>query len=301
MSYEPIMKRTLHYIETNLSEDLSLGVIASFAGFSKYHFHRIFHQSIGMKVMEYVRKRRIANAASLLIHSDEKIIDIAFYYHFESQESFTRSFKKVYQLPPGQYRKVMGNLLFQKEETNLSTKSHVKGWFLSGSHPFNYTMGIDRKVFHTGAGSGYVKSISTESPNEFATMMQEINAEKYIGKRMKLSGFLKAENVSGFCGFWMRVDNAFQEVLQFDNMGNRPVTGSTEWSHQLIVLDVLAGSAVISFGVLLNGTGQVWIDELKFEEVDRSVPTTNINTSTDLNDEPLNLSFEDELNISRYL
>ncbi|MGM9924920.1 MAG: helix-turn-helix transcriptional regulator [Bacillus sp. (in: firmicutes)] len=294
MSYGPIIKQAIQYIEVNLSEELSLEIIAFQAGFSKYHFHRVFQQEIGMTVMEYVRNRRIAGAASMLLNSEEKILDIAFYYRFESQESFTRAFKKVYQLPPGQYRKIMSVILFQKEEMKMSRDSKVKGWFLSGSHPFHYEMGVDHKVFHAGTASGYVKSVAAGSPNEFATMMQEVDAKNYIGKRMKLSGFLKAEDVSGFCGMWMRVDNVFQEVLQFDNMSDRPITGSTEWSHAFIVLDIPQGSAVVSFGVLLNGTGQVWMDEVRFEEVDKDLtPTTNINYKQEVNEAPINLSFEE--------
>jgi len=50
----------------------------------------------------------------------------------------------------------------------------------------------------------------------------------------------------------------------------------------------------ISFGVLLSGNGHVWIDELKFEEVDKSTPTTHIDfAGDDLLDEPANLSFEE--------
>ena len=62
--------------------------IANFDGFSKYHYHRIFQKEVGVTVSEYIRYRRIANAANLLLYTDEKIIDIALYYRFETQESF---------------------------------------------------------------------------------------------------------------------------------------------------------------------------------------------------------------------
>ena len=91
----------------------------------------------------------------------------------------------------------------------------------------------------------------------------------------------------------MRVDNALQDVLQFDNMGNRPIVNDTEWNHYYIVLDVPENSAIISFGVLLSGRGQVWIDELEFEEVSIDTPTTNIDSGCDLLDGPENLSFEE--------
>ncbi|MGG3804995.1 helix-turn-helix transcriptional regulator [Metabacillus fastidiosus] len=293
MSYSPIIQKTIEYIEANLHESLSLESIAQFAGFSKYHYHRVFQKEAGVTVSEYIRYRRIANAANMLLYTDEKIIDIAFYYRFETQESFTRSFKKYYKLPPGQYRRIMGKLTLQREEMTMNNEEVLKGWHLSGSHPFNYKMGIDREIFHKGKGSGFLKAVKVETHGEFATMMQEFKAEKYLGKRLKLSGFLKSKAVDGFCGFWMRVDNTLGDVLQFDNMGNRPITGDTEWNHYSIVLDIPENSAVICFGVLLSGNGQVWIDELKFEEVDDSIPTTNLDFRGILLDEPINLSFEE--------
>ncbi|USK70499.1 helix-turn-helix transcriptional regulator [Peribacillus asahii] len=296
MSYLPIIQKTIEKIEMSLHEELSLENIASFAGFSKYHFHRIFQKEVGVTVSEYVRYRRITNAAALLMYTDEKILDIAFTYRFESQEAFTRAFKKVYQLPPGQYRRIMSKITLQREERNMSQEQKIKGWLLSGSHPFHYEIGIDYGVVHKGKGSGYLKSVTVESPNEFGTLMQEFKADQYKNKRLKLSGFIKTKGLSGFCGLWMRVDSAMQDVLQFDNMSDRPITTDTEWNHYSIVLDVPDNGAVISFGILLNGHGQVWIDELKFEEVDKSVPTTNQSASHDLLDEPTNLSFEESLN-----
>ena len=101
MSYSPIIQKSIEYIEMNLHEELSLECVAQFAGFSKYHYHRIFQKEVGVTATEYIRYRRIANSANMLLYTDEKIIDIALYYRFETQESFTRSFKKFYHLPPG--------------------------------------------------------------------------------------------------------------------------------------------------------------------------------------------------------
>ncbi|WP_313804322.1 AraC family transcriptional regulator [Cytobacillus sp.] len=293
MSYSPIIQKSIEYIEKNLHEELSLENVAQFAGFSKYHYHRIFLKEVGVTASEYIRYRRIAKSANMLLYTDEKIIDIALYYRFETQESFTRSFKKFYHLPPRHYRKLMSKLTLQKEEIRLKNEQLLKGWKLSGSHPFNYQMGIDRETFHKGRASGFLKSVTVHSQGEFATMMQEFKAEKYLGKRLKLSGFIKSRDVDGFCGFWMRVDDSLGDVLQFDNMGDRPIVGSNEWNYYHIVLDVPENSAVIAFGVLLSGNGQVWIDELKFEEVDQQTPTTNIDFSAELLDEPVNLSFEE--------
>jgi len=277
-----------------LHEKLSVDDICDVVNFSKYHFHRIFQSSVGVSVAAYIRMRRLANAASNLLQTDERIIDIAMYYQFESQEVFTRAFKRTYHLPPGRYRKLFSNLVIKKE--GILMQRDIKGWFLSGSHPFNYEMGIDRVTVHQGSISGYIKS-KTERviSEEFATMMQQFKADRYRGKRIKLTCFIKTKDVQQYAGMWMRVDNASEDILQFDNMSNRPIVGTNNWNHYFVVLDVPEHSAAISFGVLLCGSGHVWTDQFYFEIVDISVKTTNLEPHSNLLDEPINLSFEDDI------
>ncbi|MGE7943893.1 helix-turn-helix domain-containing protein [Lysinibacillus xylanilyticus] len=291
MKYEWVIQKTIDWIESHLHEQISANDIDEVTGFSKYHFHRIFQTSVGMSVSEYIRMRRLANAASTLLNTDERIIDIAFYYQFESQETFTRAFKKLYSLPPGQYRKVMGTMRKNKEESIMEEK--IKGWFISGSHPYNYEIGIDQKNVHQGKASGYLTSKTVHAPDEFATMMQQFKADEFRGKRVKLSAFIKTNNVKQFSGLWMRVDSASEDILQFDNMSNRPIIGTNSWNQYSIVLDVPENSAIVSFGILLTGKGEVWLDGLNFEIVDNDTPTTHIIFENDLLEGPTNLSFEE--------
>lgn len=293
MRYSPILQQVLTYIEQNLHDSLDSERVARKFGYSKYHFARIFKQEVGVNLAEYVRLRRISLAASMLLHTDERVLDIAYYFQFQSQEAFTRAFKELYHMPPGQYRKVMANIVCQKEEGNVEKREEVKGWFLTGSHPYNYEMGIDSKIFHSGKASGYLKSVSVQDQTEFATMMQECKADLFKGKRVKLTGFIKSANVNAHCAMWMRVDNALQDTLQFDNMHDRPIKGNTEWNRYSIVLDVPESSAMVAYGFLLIGTGTVWADNFQFEVVDEKVPTTNMSIKGQLLDEPMNLSFEE--------
>lgn len=291
MQYESIINKTINYIEKHLEHPLTVEEIAEQAGFSKFHFHRIFLEEVGMSITEYIRMRRMANAAVALLFTNNRILDIALNYHFESQEAFTRAFKKYYHLPPGKYRKLMSSMLESKEESHM--EKQIKGWFLSGSDPFNYEMGIDHEVVHQGKASGYLKSKTVLDATNFATMMQQFKADKFIGKRMRLSGYIKTKDVETFAGMWMRVDSHSDDVLQFDNMSNRPIKGTTNWNRYSIVLDVPSGSAVISFGIILSGRGQVWVDQINFDEVGKDVETTNLEVQGELLDEPVNLSFEE--------
>lgn len=188
----------MDYIEVRLDEVLTIGEIAKQAGYSKYHFHRIFKNNIGISISDYIRQRRLARASSALLYTNLRILDIALQNQFESQEAFTRAFKKYYRFPPGQYRKLMSDILKNKEDFNM--KQPIKGWFLSGSDPFDYEMGIDRKVVHEGKASGYLKSKTVLDDTSFATMMQQFKADNFINKRIKLSGVFKNERCRRF--FW---------------------------------------------------------------------------------------------------
>lgn len=248
--------------------------IANAAGFSKFYFHRTFQREIGIPIYDYVRKRRLASAASLLLSTDTPILDIALTFRFESQEAFTRAFKSVYQLPPGRYRAAIKNLIIGG--THMDRNETIKEWIITGTAPEKYQVGMDYKMYHTGTKSATLKSIADEfEAGEFATIMQQFNATNFIGKRVRFSGFVKTQEVEGWCGLWMRIDNALSTILKFDNMQSRSITGTTEWNHYFCVLDVPENGAIINIGILLSGKGQVWLDNAAFQEVDYSIPTTD--------------------------
>lgn len=100
-------------------------------------------------------------------------------------------------------------------------------------------------------------------------------------------------NETGWSGLWMRIDDAFSRTLVLDNMQNRPIQGTTGWNHYSCVLDVPKDAAVISIGILLSGQGKIWFDNAVFQEVDSSVPTTELDLTKELPDAPSNLSFEE--------
>lgn len=290
--YSEVIQNVICFLEECLLDEKQLDDYASQIGYSKFHLSRLFKQETGMTISEYIRKRRLAIAAMYLLYSDESIIQIAFELLYQSQEAFTRSFKELYKMPPGKYRKIMRTLQGM-EENKMSDLTKIKGWILSGSHPASYEMKTDGKVFHTGTKSGLLTSKTEVPDGQFGTMMQSFSADKWIGKRIKLSCFLKTKDAVK-CGVWCRVDNASSDVIQFDNMDNRPIYGTTDWNFYSIVLDVPKESASIHFGILLSGTGEVWADGFKFEEVDLSVTSTNMLAKDTLPLEPFNLGFDED-------
>ena len=95
----------LEWIEMRLDQPLTLDRIAAEAGFSPFHFSRLFTARLGRSVMAYVRGRRLVQGAKRLCsESDLKLVDLAFDCGFESQEAFTRAFKRVFGVSPGRFR-----------------------------------------------------------------------------------------------------------------------------------------------------------------------------------------------------
>lgn len=292
MTHIQEIRAALDYIELNLHEELTLDEISRAVGFSKFYFHRIFQREVGIRLYDYVRRRRLARAASVLLNTNIPILDIAIAYRFESQEAFTRAFKSVYQLPPGKYRSAIKDLIIGG--VNMNKQNKIKDWIITGTAPEKYQMNIDNKIYHMDSKSATICSISDEfSTEEFGTIMQQISAKNFVGKRMRFSGFVKSKEVEGWCGLWMRIDGNLGVTLKLDNMQSRAITGTTEWNYYSCVLDIPENAAVINIGVLLTGKGQIWFDNADLQEVDYNTPTTEFVPEEVFHDHILNPSFEE--------
>ncbi len=93
------------YIEANLDRRLTLEELADVAGFSKYHFHRIFTGMVHETLFQYINRIRIERAASFLRHSPKlNITDIAHLFGFSDSATFARSFKQYYGVSASEYR-----------------------------------------------------------------------------------------------------------------------------------------------------------------------------------------------------
>ena len=167
-----------------------------------------------------------------------------------------------------------------------------KGWFPAGSRPKDYEMTVDRTVVHSGNASASLKS-AVSAPGGFGTLMQTFKADAYCGKRVRMSGYARAQDVKDSAGLWMRVDGPSSKLLAFDNMQDRPLKGTSDWKKCEIVLDVPESAQDIAFGLLLTGAGQVWMDDLSFEVVGKDVPTTGPKMGAGAPPAPANLGFEE--------
>jgi len=305
LEHEKWIKEAIAYIELHITEDVDAADIAEHCTVSRFHFNRVFQRHVGVSVGTLLRERRLARAAVELLSTDKRILDIALEYQFSGQDSFTRAFKQRYGMTPHVYRQ--GFRCFytpegdhRMDENNQSEntgygmmQSAPQGWIITGVYPHQYSVTLDRVHVYRGRTSGTIQGRVDADPRGFGTLMQMFKAENYVGQRLRLSAFLKTDDVQGWAGMWMRIDGKDEVPINFDNMDNRPISGTTEWRPYEVVLDIAPYAEAIAFGVLLSGPGQVWVDGFRLDIVDESVPTTGGRAVNDtMPKEPVNLDFE---------
>lgn len=116
MNYFLQIQVAIDFIESNLTKDINLSDVAQTTNFSMYHFHRIFQAIVGESITDYIRKRRLTEAAKTLVQTDQRILDVSIEYQYQSQEAFSRAFKKMYGLTPGKYRKHRCPLIYLEKQ-----------------------------------------------------------------------------------------------------------------------------------------------------------------------------------------
>ncbi len=110
--------RVVYYIEENYSHDLTLEHLAKISGFSKYHFHRIFHTIVGENISVFIRRVRLSNSTSKL-SARASVTEVAMQSGYETPASFAKAFKQNFGLSPKMFSK---QKLMRKGEIMLEPK-----------------------------------------------------------------------------------------------------------------------------------------------------------------------------------
>jgi len=153
-------------------------------------------------------------------------------------------------------------------------KAGQTDWFISGSNRKDFKLAEDPATPHGGKASTSL-SCELKDVTGFGTLMQTQSATTFLGKRVRMSAWVKAEAVDKWAGLWLRVDGEKDACLGFDNMGKAPIKGTLDWKRYTVVLDVAPEAQKLAFGLLLDGPGHVWLSDLTIEVVDAGVAITN--------------------------
>ena len=122
-----IIQKSIDYIEDNLKTDITAKELSEMAGFSMFHYYRLFQSAVGLPVMQYITRRRLLNALYDL-HCGEKMIEVALDYGFETQAGFYKAFIREFGYTPTEFlnmskkRKPYRINLFKEEHIMVSHK-----------------------------------------------------------------------------------------------------------------------------------------------------------------------------------
>ena len=163
-------------------------------------------------------------------------------------------------------------------------------WFITGDRSADYDVGLlPVDITHDGNRVVQLRLCSAVSePTGFGALMQSIAATRYRGRRVRFSAAVRAQEVTDWAGLWLRIDGP-HGVLAMDNMQDRPLRHSTDWTRAHIVLDVPPEATELHFGALLSGAGAIDLTQPRFEETGQTDPVTV--TARSLPDEPQALDF----------
>lgn len=137
MEWMKIIGDSIRYIESHLTEELTVEEVADAVHVSPFYFQKGFAMLCGFSVAEYIRNRRLALAGRDLATTEEKVIDIALKYGYDSPDSFAKAFTRFHGITPMAARK---NGFLLKSFAPLKLKFSLEGGYL-----------MDYKILHKDA------------------------------------------------------------------------------------------------------------------------------------------------------
>lgn len=203
-----LLNEMIDYIELNLDKNIEYKKLAKIVGINEFILQRIFVFLTDISLSEYIRKRRLSKAYEELKISNNKIIDIALKYNYESAVSFSRAFKKEFQITPSYLRK----------NKNLNFKQYPKLVFENNKFKnvyFEYKIETIKDIVL------YCKSVKSSNASEFNYKIRKLYDEIKKDKIYKLFneygqyGFViqKSEDYKYYVGCKIQMDELEKVII----------------------------------------------------------------------------------------
>ena len=127
MGWMEAIAAAIQYVEDHITDELTVDMVADHVNISSFYFQKGFAMLCGFTISEYIRNRRLALAGNDLATGDERIIDIAMKYGYDSPDSFARAFSRFHGVPPTAARK---DRVMLKSFAPLKIKLTLEGGYL---------------------------------------------------------------------------------------------------------------------------------------------------------------------------
>ncbi len=199
MSWVDGLQRSIDFLEDHLYSDFKVEEAAREANVSGFQFQRIFMVLTDMSVMEYVRRRRLTLAAEELVLTNQKVIDIAFKYGYETPEAFAKAFKRQHGMSPSKAR--------SSRKGFTSYNRLVISVQLKGAYPMKVRI-EEKPAFRVMGVSKSLSFKDGENTKEIPKMWEEINQNGTSHELMSMN----TGDVKGLLGVCLTMDSATSQM-----------------------------------------------------------------------------------------
>jgi len=130
-----------------------------------------------------------------------------------------------------------------------------------------HEMGVDKSTYLKQPGSIFIKSLQSDTDKN-AGIYQMIAIDRYKGKRIRFSAQVKAKDVKNTGWIYARSGKIYP---------SQGINGTKDWTYMVLVFDIPENHTEnIQLAFSLWGAGQIWVDDIKWETVDKSIPVTYV-------------------------
>lgn len=209
MSWIESIQKAINFIEEHLLDDITMEQIAREVNSSVFHFQRTFSILTDMSITDYIRRRRLTLAAQELINTEQKVIDLAYKYGYDSPEAFTKAFRKQHNLTPSEARKKQGQI--------QSYNRLVIQVSLKGAEPMKYKI-VEKEKFQVVGVKRTYNSQNGENLQGIPQFWKEMNSKNFDHQLIQLNnGSIKGtlgvcvqntdQGKNGFVDYWIATDH----------------------------------------------------------------------------------------------